>query len=244
MNTNKAIKILEALASGCSPTTGEVIQHETILNERDVIRALQLAIDQLKSGIPKENFDIEISNNEVNRAIQLFREAERAPTSNNLTEFFLGTTQFQHTNIVSHELYGKYRNRYSKGLLLDFLEQYLVVNNLPNKTNSENEPYRKIDFFQKEKFNRLNNEDIIRLKERINKIGILKNDNLSEYVQNARKNYPRAYEAWSEEEKQLLGSAITFTNDLDLLSECFQRGHGSIESYGQRLIYDSLNASK
>ncbi len=70
---------------------------------------------------------------------------------------------------------------------------------------------------------------------------MLKTENLSEYTQNARKNYPRAYESWSEKEKELLFKALKYTNDLDLLSECFQRGKGSIESCGQRLIYESLN---
>lgn len=48
MDINKTIEILEALASGCSPTTGEMINNDSVLNERDVIRAIQIAIDQLK----------------------------------------------------------------------------------------------------------------------------------------------------------------------------------------------------
>ena len=79
------------------------------------------------------------------------------------------------------------------------------------------------------------------MKEKINELGVVKTENLSEYIQNARVNYPRAYESWSEVEKELLSKAIKYTNDLDLLSECFQRGKGSIESCGQRIIYESQN---
>ena len=43
--------ILEALASGCSPHTGEILE-DGILNDRDVIRALQFAIDELKKHEP------------------------------------------------------------------------------------------------------------------------------------------------------------------------------------------------
>lgn len=51
MYLNKSISILEALASGCSPDTGEVLE-DGILNDRDVIRALQFAIDELKKQEP------------------------------------------------------------------------------------------------------------------------------------------------------------------------------------------------
>lgn len=51
MDLNKSITILEALALGCSPHTGEVLE-DGILNDRDVIRALQFAIDELKEQEP------------------------------------------------------------------------------------------------------------------------------------------------------------------------------------------------
>lgn len=34
---------------------------------------------------------------------------------------------------------------------------------------------------------------------------------------------------------------MEYTNDLDLLSKCFQRGNGSIETCGQRIIFKSQN---
>jgi len=124
---------------------------------------------------------------------------------------------------------------------LDFFNQYLVDNKLANRNNRKNNPYKEIDFFQKETFNRLSEKAINQLKEKVDEIGILKTENLSEYVQNARINHPRAYESWTDMEKELLNKAIEYTNDLNLLSDCFQRGKGSIESWGQRLIYESQN---
>ena len=47
------------------------------------------------------------------------------------------------------------------------------------------------------------------------------------------------YKEALELEKELLSKAIKYTNDLELLSNCFQRGKGSIESCGRRLIYES-----
>jgi hypothetical protein len=124
---------------------------------------------------------------------------------------------------------------------LDFFNQYLVDKKLANRNNRKNNPYKEIDFFQKETFNRLSEKAINQLKEKVDELGILKTENLSEYVQNARINHPRAYESWTDMEKELLNKAIEYTNDLNLLSDCFQRGKGSIESCGQRLIYESQN---
>ncbi|MBK0369224.1 hypothetical protein [Flavobacterium agrisoli] len=50
MDQIRALEILEDIASGCSPTTGELVRNDSVLNERDVIRALQIAIDTLKVG--------------------------------------------------------------------------------------------------------------------------------------------------------------------------------------------------
>lgn len=239
MDRNKTIEILEALASGCSPTTGEMIENESVLNERDVIRALQIAIDNLKTSEPKTISDVEIDETDIKSVIDLFNEEEQNPTSNKLVGFFLGTRKFKNETLVSNQLYGKYRNLYQKGQLLDFFNQYLVDNKLDNRNNRKNNPYKEIDFFQKETFNQLSEKAINQLKEKVDELGILKTDNLSEYVQNARINHPRAYESWTDTEKELLNKAIEYTNDLDLLADCFQRGKGSIESCGQRLIYES-----
>ena len=241
MDRNKTIEILEALASGCSPTTGEMIENESVLNQRDVIRALQIAIDNLKTNEPQTISDVEIDETDIKSVIDLFKEEEQNPTSNKLVGFFLGTRKFKNETLVSNQLYGKYRNLYQKGQILDFFNQYLVDNKLANRNNRKNNPYKEIDFFQKETFNRLSEKAINQLKEKVDEIGILKTENLSEYVQNARINHPRAYESWTDMEKELLNKAIEYTNDLNLLSDCFQRGKGSIESCGQRLIYESQN---
>ncbi|MDI9256862.1 hypothetical protein [Flavobacterium sedimenticola] len=171
MDKTRTIEILEALVSGRSPKTGEIIGGYSVLNERDVIRALQIAIDELK-----------ISN------------------AGNVSE-----------------------------------------KKQPKEKKPENTAYREIDYFKKEKFNKMSPELINRLKKRINDFGITKSENLSEYIINARKNYPRAYEPWSEQETELFVEAIKLTNDIDLLSECFQRGNGSIESYGQKIMYENQN---
>lgn len=245
MDLNKVITILETLASGCSPATGKLIQGDGVLNERDVIRALQIAIDQLKKDIPRNHSDVEINKEDINAAIQLFQEHELAPTYSRLAGFFLGSRSFKNDAIHSNELYGKYKNLYYKGQLLDFFTTYLFDNGYSKhgkKTSGshESKPRKEISFFQKETFNKLSQSTINQLKEKINELGILKTDNLSEYIQSERVNHPRAFEAWTDKEKELLNEALQYTNDLELLSECFQRGKGAIVSCSEKLIYQNM----
>ena len=238
MDTKKAIHILEALASGCSPSTGETINDDSVLNERDVIRALQIAISELKALYPATQSSIHIDEGDIKRAIELFRDQDKNPGAYNLVAFFLGTRKFKNDILLSHELYGKYKTVYSKGQLIDYLNQFLIDKDLLPKSILNSNPYPEIDFFRKPKFNTLSNNAIAQLKEKVNELGILKTENLTEYILNARKNHPRAYESWSETELDLLRKAMKYTNDLNILSDCFQRGKGSIESCGVKLIHD------
>jgi hypothetical protein len=238
MDINSAIRILEMLAAGCSPATGELISDESVLNERDVIRALQIAIDNLKKdapvpGLSINNSSVEIEEEDIKAAIHLFLEQDNAPTENRLTGFFLASRSFKNAALISNKLYGKYKRLYTKGQLQDFFADYLA-----KRGYLRNIPWENIDFFQKETFNDLSGKDINELKERINELGVTKTDNLADYVKVARKNYPRAYEPWNETEKQLLDEALKRTNDIEILTQCFQRGEGAIVSCGKKLIYE------
>ncbi|WP_207494503.1 hypothetical protein [Aridibaculum aurantiacum] len=242
MDGNRVIQILESLASGCSPSTGELLAGESVLNDRDVIRALQIAIDQMRMKIHSVKDNVDIDQADIACAIELFNVQERNPTPNNLTGFFLATRQFKNSNLLTDKLYGKYRGTYTSGQLLDFFTEYFSENESLAKTSIKDSPYKNIDFFQKERYNKLSPAAINQLKEKINELGILKTENLADYILEARKKHKRAYEHWSHKELELLSKAIKYTNDLNLLSECFQRGKGSIESVGQKIIFKSERA--
>lgn len=240
MDILKAREILEALASGYSPVTGESLDNESILNERDVIRALQIAIDHLNNQKNYSEKDIAIDNTDIEKVINLLTEQDKRVNSSNLIGFFLGTKKFKSPAIISNSLYGKFGNTYTKGQLLDFFNEYLISNNLINNLAynyyTQSPYYKEFDFFRIEKFNKLSDNAINQLKEKINDLGIVKTEDLSEVIKTARITHPRAYEPWSEKEIELLNKAMKYTNDLKLLSECFQRGKGSIESGGLRLL--------
>ena len=247
MKIDRAIEILEALASGCSPQTGELIENDSVLNERDVIRALEKAISELErinrsTENQPQKTELNITKEEIDKTIKLFQSVEYNPTYSRLTHFFLKSKEFEFPILNSNELYGKYFGYYTKQDLHKFFKHYLIENgySLHGKVKKERkpQPWKDIDFFQKDKFNNLTEKAIEQLKNKINEIGILKTEDLSEYIVNARVRHFRAYESWTDKEKELLEKAMEYTNDLELLSECFQRGIGSIESCGKRLIYE------
>ncbi len=110
----------------------------------------------------------------------------------------------------------------------DILVEELVADSENSKINSS--------YFKGDKFNKLSDKAIERLKDRVDNLGVLKNESLSDYVLEARKEHPRAYEAWSNEEKNLLRTALEYTNDLKLLAECFQRNKGALKSTGDKIV--------
>lgn len=245
MNLNETITVLEALASGCSPTTGAVVAQESVLNERDVIRALQVAIERLKNEPANNQPGIDIDATEIRAVIHLLSEQQQTTTPNKLTDFFLAGRTFKNDAIASHELYGKYKGLHSKGQLMDFFTAWLSHNEYSKhgkRSDKKDKPWLDIDFFQQALFNHYSEAGIEQLKTNVNDLGILKTGHLAAYLQKARLQYPRSHETWNKVEDQLLLTALQQTNDLSLLSACFQRGPNAIAERGKRLLYEQQNS--
>jgi hypothetical protein len=244
MDRKTALEILEALAAGVSPATGEVTDFKTILEERNVIRALQFAIDYLTVEEPHLHEAVTgIENREIDVVMELIKDEGKTVTANNLTSFFLGNRTFKNEKLLRHPLYGKYQGKFTKGQLIDFFHvrlNALKAEVLRNQVNDGAEPFT---FYEQEKFNRLSANAVNQLRDKVASLGIVKSEGLTENVISARKMHPRAYEPWSSEEIELLRKAIQYTNDLELLSSCFQRGKTSIEAATAKLFRsESVNA--
>ena len=82
-------------------------------------------------------------------------------------------------------------------------------------------------FFDADPVNNCTDEDLAGFKKRIRQLGIKKTD-VSESIMRVRKQYPRHYETWSDEEYRILQEFMQKTNDLNLFCSCFQRTPGSI----------------
>ncbi|MBQ0084459.1 MAG: hypothetical protein KBS52_06840 [Clostridiales bacterium] len=55
MDISEAREIVEALANGVNPVTGEILSKESCFNEPDIIRALFLATEELKKSEKRGN---------------------------------------------------------------------------------------------------------------------------------------------------------------------------------------------
>ncbi len=241
MDKNRTIEIVEALVCGCSPVTGAMPNNDSVSHERDMIRALLIAINLLGIDESEVISEIEIDDLDSKKVLELFKEEEQRPTPHSSVGLFLRIRRFKNKTAIFNQLYGKYENMLKKGQLLDFFTQYLSGNKLNDRNNLKDNPYCEIDFFQKETFNRRTEKAVNPLKEKVDTLGGKKMKTSLIMFKSSRINHSRAYEPLTDVKKQLLGRAMEYTNDLELLPYCFQRGKGSKESCEQRLIYEFQN---
>ncbi len=82
-------------------------------------------------------------------------------------------------------------------------------------------------FFDADPVNTCTDEDIAGFKQRIRQLGIQKTD-VSESIMKVRKQSPRHYEPWSDEECRILQELMQKTNDLNIFCSCLQRTPRSI----------------
>jgi hypothetical protein len=93
-------------------------------------------------------------------------------------------------------------------------------------------------FFKSPFHNALSDNAIENLKNAIDKLPLLKNneEQLNAIIIEQRKHHKRAYEPWTEEEITLFKQTIEGTNDIHFLSEVFQRNPGSLKSFYKKMI--------
>ena len=189
----------------------------------------------------------EIDEANILEAMEIFRQCDYSPTYKRLTHFFLGSKNLNCVELDSHRMFGFYKNCFSKQEFHKLLKKFLNDHGytLRGKLREERSNYswKNNDFFDKETFNHLSDSAVKQLKEKIAELTLKKMDPLSETVALARRNHPRAYEPWTEKEEELLQKAMEYTNNLELLIECFQRGRGSIESKGKKIRYQEIQTS-
>ncbi|RIJ42653.1 hypothetical protein [Pontibacter oryzae] len=247
MNKEEAYIILDALAEGCSPFTGEFLENDSILNERKVIRALQVALDALnvrpfpnQQMTPKSTTPVDVKT--VLAVIIVMKAANLVPSISKIAKYLLGSKQFKNSETVRHELYGSLRHEFTYTSLKPIIAQLAKENHDISTAlvaSSKVKPWENVDYFEQPTFCTLSDKAVNQLKEKITELGIQKSPPLlSDYIIQARTIYPRAYESWSEKELEYLSKALKYTNDLHLLSSCFQRGENSLRGVGKKLIYE------
>ncbi|WP_192822134.1 hypothetical protein [Rufibacter sp. LB8] len=253
MNREEAIAILDALAAGCSPFTGEVLEGHPILQERSVIRALQTALVSLsaqpgttrQSTSQTESLPTALSIEELDNAIRVLQENGFSTSFGRLTKFLLGSRHFEGTAVTRSPLYGVYKGQFRynslKPLVLQALQDNPDLNTFAasKKPPAQEKPWDSVAYFTGPKFCKLSVKALGQLKEKLEALGIQKpTATLPDNQQPARLSYPRAYEPWSAQETEFLAKALFYTNDLKVLSSCFLRTESSLSAMGKKLIFE------
>ena len=98
-------------------------------------------------------------------------------------------------------------------------------------SKSENKEWE--SFFNPPLHNNLSEQSKQSLKKEISQLPFLRPDSeiTNPYIIEQRKIFKRAYEPWSEKEEIMIINTIKQTNDIDFLSELFQRNPGSLRSF-------------
>lgn len=232
MTQAEAREILEALADGCSPLSGEVLPADHILMEEQVIEAILVAIDALRGKTPKAPLDI--PEDDIHVAVAAFESVEINPTANRLASFLSGTRAFKEAELLRHPLYGKYGRLHAKGALTDHLADWILKHLKPAaQPRIETEPH---PYFNEPHFNKLSEKAMQQLKEKVSSIPLVRVEGLSESLIERRKLFSRSHEPWPEEEIRLLNIALDFTNDAEFLGTCFGRSATAITAQSTKLL--------
>jgi hypothetical protein len=245
MTTDSVLEILDALRCSVDPRTGEAFRKtDSCLGDPTVRRALNRLIGSLAA--PSESEEIDIPDSIVNKACAGLRELGYEPCVVQLVKVFIGSRSIADRSLKGLRAYNLYRGKYTRPVihahLMDFHRRFpAVLAEFPTpRQPTVHEPWREIDFFQTESFDKLDEPKYDELKTAVRALGLRKQDDrLPAYMAAARSNFPRAYEPWVRDEQALLIEAMCYTNDLTRLAPLFGRTVKSIEGMGQRLIFES-----
>jgi ATP-dependent DNA helicase RecQ len=149
-----------------------------------------------------------------------------------LARFLTGSEKHTEIRLHQHPQFGclseSARFTQVKGVLVKFFAKTPgMISNMRTAMNGI-----KDDFFDLPLFNRLSADDLHSLKSRLANIPLVRPDESinNDYILEQRKKYARAYEPWSENEKELFREATAATNDIDLLAGIFMRNPASLRA--------------
>lgn len=249
MTHTEALSILEAMADGCSPLTGEVLPHYHLLLDESVMEAILIAIESMQgksapaTSKPARNtgkvqreptlVDVSLPDDDLMVAVELYRGLATNPTATRLSAFLCGDRSVKDPELTHHPLFGKYGHSYQKADIVPWMDEWIKKNNInPPKENT------KVihPFFAEPHFNKLSERAIEQLKEKVSAIPLVRVEGLSEELLERRKTMPRSHEPWPEEEQRLLKKAIEFTNDVTFLAQCFGRSELAVSAQAEKWL--------
>lgn len=252
MTAETLIHWLDALDNNTNPHTGECFSTNSCLQQTSIksgIVQLRIATQAfIKQGQP------EVLASELESLCTVLRSLEYRPTVDQLVRILRGSRSVADLSLRALPIFGQYRHQWTKAALkrqvksivtsTDFGLQSSAANTGSQAVSQRNQkrehPWQDEPFFQEAAFNRLEASQRSDLGEQVAALGLRKvAHQLPAFMQNARTNYPRAFEPWTDAERALLIEAMCYTNQAEVIAELFGRSSNSIRSEGKRLIYVS-----
>ena len=245
MTTDRLITYLENLRNDVDPATSEVFdRRDSCLSDPEVRKALNRFIRFLVS--PPKVVTPDIPDEVIAEACGELRSLGYNPSVMQLAKVFIASRSIVDRNLKALTSYGRYRNVFTRKAIHAHLTTYSRANptilaEVPRRIDrTVDEPWRVIDFFRTEPFDKLDDAKEDELRKAVCALGLRKPDDvLPAYMVSARQKYPRSYEPWVRDEQALVIEAMCYTNDAERLGDIFGRSANALEKMGQRLIWDS-----
>ena len=241
MDNNRIIKNLEALLDGYLTSSGESVENNIIINDRETIRTFQTVIHKLRNNIvesdniesKKKKSEIEIKDIVVDdyiELINLLKFNNINPTKNRLRKFFAGRYLKDYKKLIDNDLFGKYEYRLTGRAIYNQINQHwknIPINQINNSKNLI-ERGNVSTISVKANAYVLKDNDINNYKNIINNLGMHKVENSQ--ILMSRIKFKRAYESWCLEEDAVLKELISMEVSLEQIAEILLRSKSSIES--------------
>jgi ATP-dependent DNA helicase RecQ len=147
-----------------------------------------------------------------------------------LARILLGSAKNAGPELTDAPFYGILGNHYTYKTLYPLLKKHFSESEVAQKLKPADVTEA---YFSEPVFNRVTQSTRAQIQDTLLLTPIQRMDNAiyNAYVLEQRKEHPRAYEPWSEEESALFTTVISQTNDLDFISRLFLRNPGSLRSH-------------
>ena len=205
MTLEETLKILDSLAAGFHPETGEELSNDSVCNSRSVIRALQMAIDNIRTNYnnsnnirqqpskkstsnlsrPNEilqvasiNIDEYLTDKKLFDYLQAFKEIGFNPTVARIGKSLVGTkAKSIYKHVKGFSFYGVLENATTYPNIKPIIAKFFEK--YEEQINEEyltiDKPWEEIDFFEQVDFNQLTEHTIAQLTDTIAELSLKRN---------------------------------------------------------------------
>ena len=210
------LTLLRALRDETDPLTGEPVRPDSALADHETKRGIARLIQDITDrDTPVPTITVA----EITALRDALCELDYQPTVEQLDKVFRGSRSIADPRLRGLPAYRRYRSVLTRKQVREMLVPHTAlitgteVTAAPKTRAAAAKPWRDIDFFTTDAFDKLTDDKATELYREVQALGLQKpTDRLPAYMARARKNIPRSFEPWTREERALLIEAMCYTN--------------------------------